>query len=391
MDTSRFLGLNFSRSARFVAAVFALTCLVSCSLLKVSVSTGEPLSEAAMDTRVMTRGFYYEFSEDVVRTADSIANGASKNVQIAALRWKIRSTRAAVTAAMQSIPDVAMADLWLLSRRMNEEFQKADDGQLFGSRSPMARACAQRLSVRAERLAEEVLPSDKLSLMRQFVEEYMAENPSDTSVDGVTNTTMAWVQFLKRNGVETDYTTGSIAEVLADVNDRMSGQTQQISNSIGWSKDLIELQLRQDSLRSEIGSRLDSLEGNFERMVVVAEGLPRLTDETMKEIGRQLTMFTLAINSTFEEMFFEVERQRGEVQNFVRQEREALTREVHQSLNELIQNALAAIPSVISKSVFAFVVGILLLLGLPFLLGLWVGGLRQKAKLRKTDKKGTDE
>ena len=62
------------------------------------------------------------------------------------------------------------------------------------------------------------------------------------------NTTLAWIEFLRENGVEHAYATGSIAEVLADVNDRVSSQTQQLASSVGWSKDILEMQLQQDSL-----------------------------------------------------------------------------------------------------------------------------------------------
>ena len=90
-----------------------------------------------------------------------------------------------------------------------------------------------------------------------------SENPADGEMEG-SNTTLAWIEFLRANGIEHAYATGSIAEVLADVNDRVSGQTQQLANSVGWSKDLIrEMQLQQDSMRLEVGARLDSLERNF--------------------------------------------------------------------------------------------------------------------------------
>ena len=65
--------------------------------------------------------------------------------------------------------------------------------------------------------------------------------------------------------------------MLADVNDRVSSQTQQLASSVGWSKDILEMQLQQDSLRMEVGARLDSLERSFTRIVVVAEHLPEIS------------------------------------------------------------------------------------------------------------------
>ena len=268
------------------AALFAVLALTGCSLLKVAVATGDPLSKEEMNIRTMTRGFYYDMASEVSRTADSIAAAAPDiATRVAAVRWKIRATRAGVSAAMQGIPDVALADMWILCRRMDEGFAAAPDSLLFGAQSDLARDAAARLDRRAARLARQVLAVDRYGLMERFVADYVRENPADGEMEG-SNTTLAWIEFLRANGIEHAYATGSIAEVLADVNDRVSGQTQQLANSVGWSKDLIAMQLQQDSMRLEVGARLDSLERNFTRIVVVAEHLPEISDKVLEELNR---------------------------------------------------------------------------------------------------------
>ena len=372
--------------AKTAAVVFALTMLVSCSLLKFTLSTGEePMPKEEMNTRVMTRGFYYELSNDIAETADSIAKDAPMAVQVAATRWKIRSTRVAVTAAMQGIPDVALADLWILCRRMNTRFGLAPDSLLFFDRTPIARATAERLDHKAEDLAREVLTPERFALMQRFVEVQSAENPA-TETDA-SNTTYAWMQFLKAEGVEPNYTTGTVAEVLADVNDRVSGQTQQISNSLGWSKDIIALQLQQDSMRHEIGAQLDSLERNFNRMVVVAEHIPEISDKMMQSVGDELSRFVSSVDSSVDNLFYETNRQRNELQSFITREREAMITDLRSSADEVVQNALDAVPGVVGEVVFYVVFGVLLLLGVPFGLGFWLGGVRQRARERRENEK----
>ena len=133
-------------------------------LLKVAVATGDPLSKEEMNVRTMTRGFYYDMAAEVARTADSIAQAAPElAVRVAAVRWKIHATRAGVSAAMQGIPDVALADMWILCRRMNERFAATPDSLLFGAQSGMARDAAARLDRRAARLARQVLAEENLS------------------------------------------------------------------------------------------------------------------------------------------------------------------------------------------------------------------------------------
>ena len=346
------------------AALFAALALTGCSLLKVAVATGDPLSKEEMNIRTMTRGFYYDMASEVSRTADSIAAAAPDiATRVAAVRWKIRATRAGVSAAMQGIPDVALADMWILCRRMDEGFAAAPDSLLFGAQSDLARDAAARLDRRAARLARQVLAVDRYGLMERFVGDYVRENPADGEMEG-SNTTLAWIEFLRANGIEHAYATGSIAEVLADVNDRVSGQTQQLANSVGWSKDLIAMQLQQDSMRLEVGARLDSLERNFTRIVVVAEHLPEISDKVLEELNKQVTQLIYTMNYSLDNAFANFDRQRDELQRYVTAERQALVDQLRESADGVVQRALDAVPGLVGKVLLYVVLALVVLVGL---------------------------
>lgn len=369
-----------------VAALFAAMALTGCSLLKVAVATGDPLPKQDVLARTMTRGFYYDMASEVARTADSIVAATSDPAtRIAAVRWKIRSTRAGVTAAMQGIPDVAMADLWILCRRMNRSFAAAPDSLLFGPRSDLARATAARLDRQAARIARQVLAPERYGLMERFVEEYVRGNPSAEAGGGADNTTLAWIEYLRENGIEHAYATGSIAEVLADINDRVSGQTQQLSNSIGWSKEILEMQLRQDSLRTEVGAKLDSLERNFGRMVIVAEHLPEISDHMLETLKGQVSQLIGSMNASVDNAFADFDRQRDELQRYVSQERQALVEQLHKAGDEVVRSALDAVPGLVGKVLLYLVLALVVLIGGPFALGFWLGGVRQRLKAKKRD------
>ena len=368
------------------AALCAALALTGCSLLKVAVATGDPLSKEEMNVRTMTRGFYYDMAAEVARTADSIAQAAPDvATRVAAVRWKIRATRAGVSAAMQGIPDVALADLWILCRRMNESFAEAPDSLLFGPQSDIARDAALRLDRRAGRLARQVLPADRYDLMAAFVDDYIRKNPASEG-DETDNTTLAWLEYLQAAGVEHDYATGSIAEVLADVNDRLSGQTQQVTNSVSWSKDIFEMRLRQDSLRIEVGAQLDSLERSFTRIVVVAEHLPEISDKVLEELNRQATQLIWTMNASVDNAFADFDRQRGELQRYVTREREALVEQLRTTGDELVRTTLDALPGLVGKILLYVVLALAVLIGGPFALGFWLGGVRARAKAKKAEK-----
>ena len=365
-------------------ALFAAAS-TGCSLLKVAVATGDPLSKEEMNVRTMTRGFYYDMAGEVARAADSIIRASDRlEVRTAAVRWKIRATRAGVTAVMQSIPVVAMADLWILCRRMNEGFAATPDSLLFGAQSDIARETAARLDRRAARLAGRLLPAERYALMERFVDEFMRANPVAES-DGADNTTLAWLEFLRETGVAPASAVGSLAEVLADVHDRVSGQTQQLANSVGWSKDLIAMQLQQDSMRMEVGARLDSLERNFTRIVVVAEHLPEISDKVLEELNEQGTQLIYTMNYSLDNAFANFDRQRDELQRYVTAERQALVDQLRESADGVVQRTLDAVPGLVGKVLLYVVLALVVLVGGPFALGFWLGGVRERAR-RKREK-----
>lgn len=372
--------MNRFRTLRLLAALLCAATLTGCSLLKVSVSTGDPLPKEDVRTRTMTRGFYYDLSDDVARTADSIAAAApDTKTKLAAIRWKLAATRAALSAAMQTIPEVALADTWILTRRMDAAFAARPDSLLFGAQSPLARDAAERLANRAEKLARSALDGDRYDLMREFVERYLRDNPPAEGI-APADTSLAWIEYLEEKGIDNSYNTGTIAEVLSDVSDKVTGQSRQLSNSIGWSKDLLELQFEQDSLRSRVGRQLDSLQRNFDRMVVVAEHLPEISDQMLGELREQATQVINTLNYSLDNAFQNLDRQRDALQHYLTTERQAVIDQLQQAAGNTVQSALDAVPELIGKAVFYIVVGLFVLLGLPFLLGFWLGGLRQRVK-----------
>lgn len=371
---------------RLCAALLAAAAWSGCSLLKVSVSTGDPLPKEQLRIRTMTRGFYYEMTDEVARTADSIAAAApDAATRMAAVRWKIRTTRAAVDAAMQGMPDVALADLWILCRRMDTEFALRPDSLLFGAQSGMARAAAARLDRQVGTLARRLLDAERYALMADFVAEYVAENPlpgEDTS----DNTTLAWIDCLERHGLPYDAATGSIAEVLADVNDRVSARTQQLSSTLGWSGDLLGMQLRQDSLRTQVGAQLDSLERSFDRMVAVAEQLPDISERALAELRVQVEGVMASMDATVQYAFSALDMQRETIQTYVSRERQAAVEQLRASAEELVVQTMEQVPGLVGRIVLYVVLALVVLIGGPFALGFWLGGVRQRVRDRRPER-----
>lgn len=364
----------------FMAATFA-----SCSLFKVSISTGDPLTQKDANARIMTRGFYHELSSEISESADSIASlSTDVEVKVRAIRWKMRTTRAAVSAVMQSIPEVALADLWILCRRMNLSLSQTADSLLFDKYSYLARNTAQQLNKKVEYLAKDVLTGARYSLMSKFVDSYIAENGVANVGDTSSNTTYAWFSFLKDNGFEESPKTGTIAEVMSDMSDKLDGQTKQISNSISWSKDIIDIRIQQDSTKSQLQSQLEDLENNFNRMVVVMENIPAISDSVVNNLNSQMHKLIYSMNGSVDAAFLNLDAQREEIQMFVSLEREKVIEESKKGVDEIVANILAALPALIGKITLYIIILLIVMFGVPFAIGFWIGGLRQKVKNRKS-------
>ena len=383
--------LKMEKIVRVIAPLAAALLMTGCSLLKFSIDTGEtPLPPEELNMRMMTRGFYYDMADRVARAADSIASASpDAPVQMRAIRWKIEATRAGVTAAMQRIPEVALLDTWLLCRRMDGAFGRLPDSVLFGPFTPFARETAGELDRRAGALARSLLTPERFALMERFVDERPAAESADARIRS-DNTTLAWVEYLRANGIEVQYAVGTIAEVTADMGDRFGSQSEQLISSIGWSKDLLEIQFRQDSIRDRLAAQLDSLESDFRRMVGVMEGLPELTDGVMAGFNERVAELIGTMNAGIDNAFSDLDRQRMEVQRYVSAEREALIGQAQQAVDAAVQGALDRVPGLVGRLLFYVVLFALVMRGLPFVLGFWLGRWRERARRRRETSPGGD-
>lgn len=380
---------------RTALSAVILAAMTGCSLLKVSLSTGEPISPDDARVRVMTRALYYDLSNDIVTAADSVAKDSDIDLRIRAIRWKIRITRAAVSAAMQTIPDVALADTWILCTRMDRAFTRLPDSLLFGRYTPMMRQTAQRMKLKVDSVAHEALTAERYDLMKEYVEQYIRRNRPRAD-ENVTpqNTTLAWIEFMKSKGIDVSFDSGSIADVVSDMSDKMSGQTGQFTNSLIWSKDILEIEWQRDSMSQYVAAQMDSLDRSFERIVVVMENIPEISDSVMVRFNQHVEQVLASLESSLDYVFGQVDLQRSELQRYVSAEREAIIRQTAESAQGMVQQALDQVPAIVSRVAVWLVVLAIVVLGLPFTAGYWVGTLRERARQRKDtppDNKSTSD
>lgn len=376
---------------RTLLSLAVAAAMTGCSLLKVSVSTGDPMSPEDARVRVMTRALYYDLSNEIITAADSVATSHDIDLKIRAIQWKIRTTRAAVSAAMQTIPDVALADTWILCARMDRAFTHRPDSALFGPYTPMMRQTAARMLTKVDSVARDALPAQRYGLMKEYVGDYIRRNrPRSGENVAPQNTTLAWIDFMKSKGIEVEYDLGSISDVVSDMSDKMSGQTGQLTNSLMWSKDILEIEWQRDSMSQYVAAQMDSLDRSFERIVVVMENIPEISDSVMVNFNKHVEQVLASLESSLDYAFGQVDMQRSELQRYVSAEREAIIRQAGETAQGMVQQAIDQVPAIVSRVAVWLALLAVVVLGLPFAAGYWVGTLRERSRHKRSAPDGGD-
>jgi len=368
-----------------IPAAAALTlCMCGCSLFKLSVSTGDPLPKDDLRARIATRGFYNEMRYLAISAADSIAAHSDGEVRIRALRWKMDFTRKAVAAVMQSNPQAALADTWILCRNTERTLAATPDSLLFGSMSFLAIDAADSMHRGIVRIAESTLPRERFLLMQRFVEDYTKANPA--SGFAAPDITWAWSEFLKANQRKESYAIGTIPEVLSDMSDKINGQTQQIAGSIGWSGEILALRLKQDSLLDNMQGRMDSLDGYAGRAVSVLENIPGMSDEIMASIERHVAQLMESLNGSVDNAFERVDVQRRYLERFVDVQRSRIAEDADSIVQHAVNAAADAVPRLAGKITLWIILLATMILGLPFAAGFLLGWMSRSVRMRGKEK-----
>lgn len=365
-----------------ILPVVMLLTMSSCSLFKFTVSVGDkPMTETEFNTRAMVRGFYGEFTKGVISAADSIYKYSDDiDHKINALKWKMQSTSACADAAYSGVPEVSLLNTWVLCCRMQELMQSQPDSLLFGRETKIAQTTSGYLLTRIEGVAKRYLSADRFQQMKSFVNTYTTSHPMNDLNFVRINLLLDWAE--NQNTEDKNYvkSTGSIPEVMADMNERVSGYTSQLSNELAWSKQIFTLGIEQKGIPEKISHKLDSISVSFNRMVLILENSPELINAISGDLNIQMQSLISSLNSAVNSAFYNLSGERIAMQEFIDQQRKELSKEVQQGVDIAIRTAFEALPALIGKIIIYVIFGLLILLSIPFLIGYMLGKWRERKK-----------
>ena len=389
----------------FAAALGATAALALAGCISLSLEApGEPLSPEQLRGRIETRQFAADFIERVTRAADTIAQGAEDaGVRANTLRWKIGASVASRRAAYRLEPDLALVDTWALAAQMENFFGGGAGSALFGSQQQVALDAARALAGEADALAARRLDSRVLADYRKLVSGYAASAPlSDLSFDRAP-IALLWREAAARHGL-VSLSIGVAPEVRADAADRLEIYGRRIPDELRWRAELAFVEARLQP--ADLSRALKRFDEELTKLGVLAQTQPELAMQRLAELQVELTRVADSFDRRWGQtllilqaeraalakdleamraaMDATIERERIALYAAISAERAALAADATRIGKELGPLLLAKLGAVVGEALLLLILLVLILLGLPFLAGFFVG----RAKVRRSQAAG---
>ena len=354
--------------------------LAGCSLL--SIKTPEkPLSPRDLNARILAHAFAVRFDLAVEQTADEIAAAdQAPAVRQNALRWKIAATAASERGGSQVIPMLGLLDLWALSDQMQAYLTDGKGGSLFGMQQFRAVTLAGALSREAQSLARGLLEPAEFEADRRFVEQYARTYPIEGLDFARASVVDAWVAE-KGSKQELIPSLGTVPEAVADAVDVLRMYGESAPSQALWRAELAvqDTGLSGDDVKQAL-ARLDS---RMERLSALADSTPKMVDGAMRDARRQF-------DAAWVELIATVRSERGALSATLSVERQAALEALDKERTAVDADAERIASRVIEESgrqarilvreALLLTIGLaVVVLGLPFIAGYYVGRSRRSA------------
>ena len=356
----------------------------SCSLVKIE-SEQQPLSVNELNTRLLIQAFAEEALERTEIAADSILQEAEGRLDIQknALRWKIQTASALGRISFQTMPRVALVDTWSYMYELREFFTATTADTIFGPWAPIALQATAQNTDRVEKIASSVLTKKEYPRYREFVEAYAREHPLRLENEfRHTPIREAYLTFKELPDSTAVQTVGTLSEVVADATNRLDFSTDVAGKKFAWQTSLFLKEQGLDSVPLEV--RLAAVEYELERLADVAVNSPEILSDAITEFRNSVYPIFSELNSQMDQTMVALAlerraldelilRERTALDTLILRERLAFSRDAREIADTGIKNAFAEIHGMLKSVLFFGILGLVVILGLPFYLGYLTG------------------
>jgi len=356
-----------------------LLCTLSgCSLLTIK-SPEVPLTPEEQEARLLTRDYAAHFTNVVVRTIDDAAKDAPPGVSAQALRLKLSSV-SEITRASTGLSAVgSLLDSWAFTLQLKEFLVTGAGEDLFGPAQPDVRRDLTALAAEADDLGRKVLAGD-YARDHQFVADYVERHPLGR-VDFVRPSLLAeWVA--NPNEHNPLRSSGTVAQALGDVSDRLRIYGERIPNITLWQAEVALDRAGFDD--AAYRNALHDLDAQLARISALAETSPRLAHEAIGELRGDLRASSDRLDHSWLETLRTLHTERAALADNIAGERASLVTAFDQQRIQLsadadrivartVETSWQQARALVREALLLLIVLTVLVLGLPFGAGYLVG------------------
>jgi hypothetical protein len=333
-----------------------------------------------------------EASERIERAADSlIQNSDNDQVKINALKWKIYAVSNFGKVGFQTAPKIALMDTWSLMLEMDQFLNGADGEKLLGSEIEVIRKVNAENLAQIEMVAANMMKPNEFQRHRDFIYDFV--NSSDFSNNGFVHVPIRepYLEFQQTPDSLAVSTVGSLSEVVADLNNRLSYTSDKAGKQIRWNTELLIKENGYDSL--SFSALTDSLNARIDALVDVANQTPELIDDAIASFSEDMqplfnglrNELALAVDQLSKEraaLDTIIARERTELDSMVARERAVLVEEANHLADNFANDVMVQVREMVSSVLFYVALILAIILFIPFGLG-YVTGKAMQAKKSK--------
>jgi hypothetical protein len=358
--------------------------LTGCSLFSIS-TPDKPLPQRDLNARMQTREFASNFAVRVEVAANTIAAGSADSaVQLSALRWKLSASKASLHSATQMTPMMALLDTWALTEQMQQYFASGAGMMVFGTQQNTAREVADGLAVDARKLVRGLCSDAEFAKYEEFVGRYVREQPFSDLSFARTSIVDRWVSETNQQATFVQ-SVGTISQSMNDVSERMRMLGERAPLHAVWETRLALGE--SDFGRADFSHTLAQANESLDRLSRLAESSPEQFRDGIVDLRKSMLAVSDRFDASWGQMIRTVDEQRAALAVNVREEREAsvlafdaarvaLAKDAEHITTQAIESGGAQVRALVREIVLYGILLFIVLLGLPFVAGYYVGNLR---------------
>jgi hypothetical protein len=369
---------------RAVAVLIALVCIGGCSLLSLQ-SPAKPLPRRDLNARMLTHDYALRFMTTVERAANDIsARSSDPVVDLAALRWKIGAASASQRAATQMAPMMGLLDSWALSSQMRQFLTDGAGSTLFGELQPGAQATALDLERDIVKLAGALTSVGEFNRFQQFVDGYVRDHPLTSIEFNRASVVDLWVSQTGQQATLLS-TLGTAPEAMGDVTDRMRLYSESVPRETLWQS---QLALNQAGYgKGDLRLVLTRMDDRLAAIGKLADTSPELVHGAIADLRGSLFQVTGRLDRSWMSMMQVLKEERMALAENVRDERIGITqaadtqrllimKDAGRIAVQVTETSWQHLRALVRELAIEGMLALILILGLPFVAGYFLGRTR---------------